>query len=182
MPRGCSTALLIIDMINPMDFPEGERLLRHALPAARVAARLKRRLKSRGVPVIYVNDNFRQWRESFQALVTACSSPDAIGAPLAAALLPEEDDYAILKPQHSAFYNTPLEVLLRELGIRRVILTGVAGEHCVLASAMDAHMRQLQVVVVSDGVASVTPGRNRNALRLLEDLGIRILPGASIRV
>ena len=174
MPGKSSTrsALVIIDMINALDFPEGPQLLRLALPVARRIARLKQRLKQRGVPAIYVNDNFTHWRNDFGELVAICSQPDALGAPLAQVLAPEKDDYTILKPQHSAFYNTPLEVLLEQLRVRRVILTGIAGDHCILASAFDAHMRELEVAVPRDCIASITPARNRGALAVLRNLGV----------
>ncbi|HZV23005.1 MAG TPA: isochorismatase family cysteine hydrolase [Luteimonas sp.] len=174
------SALVIIDMINTLDFPEGPQLLRHALPVARRIARLKARLKSTGVAAIYVNDNFTHWLDDFGELVAICSQPDAPGAPLAQALAPENDDYIILKPQHSAFYNTPLEVLLQQLGIGRVILGGIAGDHCILASAFDAHMRDLEVAVPRDCIASITPARNRNALAILRNLGIDTTPSTQV--
>lgn len=175
------SALLIIDMINPLDFPGGQSLLRSALPAARAIARLKKRLKQRGVPAIYVNDNFTHWRNDFSELVAICSQDNVRGAPLALALAPEEDDYTILKPQHSAFYNTPLEVLLRQLGIGRVILSGVSADSCVLASAFDAQMRELEVAVPSDCVASITAARNRNALALMKTMELKVTRASAIR-
>lgn len=99
-----NTALVIVDMVNPLDFPRAGSLLRHALPAARRIARLRARLKPRGVPAIFVNDNFTHWREDFGQLVAICSQPGSRGAPLVEALPPEQDDYNLLKPQHSAFY------------------------------------------------------------------------------
>ena len=178
--RSTGTALVIIDMINPLDFPGGEQLLRHARPVARKIAGLKRRLKSAGVAAIYVNDNFTHWLNDFGELVAICSQPDVLGAPLALALPPEEDDYTILKPQHSAFYNTPLEVLLRQLQVRRVILTGIAADHCILASAIDAHMREFAVVVPRDCVASNTPQRNRNALALMKNMDVMVTRAAEV--
>ncbi len=175
------SALVIIDMINALDFPEGKQLLRQALPAARRIARLKQRMKQRGVPAIYVNDNFTHWLNDFGELVAICSQPDALGAPLVQVLAPDTDDYAILKPHQSAFFNTPLEVLLRQLRIGRVILTGVAGDHCILASAFDAHMRDLQVVVPQDCIASITAARTRNALVVLRNLGVRTTASTQVR-
>src|SRR4029453_17310074 len=61
-PNQSHVALLLIDVINDLEFPEGDQLLRHALPMARQIAALKRRAKQAGVPVIYVNDNFGRWR------------------------------------------------------------------------------------------------------------------------
>ena len=179
-PRRTGTALVIIDMINPLDFPGGAQLLRHAKPVARRIAGLKQRLKAEGVAAIYVNDNFTHWRNDFGELVAICSQPDVLGAPLARALPPEEDDYTILKPQHSAFYNTPLEVLLRQLHVQRVILTGIAADHCILASAIDAHMREFAVVVPRDCVASNTPQRNRNALALIKNMDVLVTRASEV--
>ena len=178
--RKPDSALVIIDMINALDFPGGAGLLRQALPAARRIARLKQRLKAAGVPAIYVNDNFTHWREDFGELVAICSQDDVLGAPLARALPPENDDYAILKPQHSAFYNTPLEVLLRQLGIVRVVLTGIAGDSCLLASAFDARMRGFAPVVPRDCIASITAQRNRNAIAVMEAMEIEVTTAAKL--
>jgi nicotinamidase-related amidase len=178
--RRTGSALVIIDMINPLDFPGGAQLLRHARPVARKLATLKQRLKAAGVAAIYVNDNFTHWLNDFGELVAICSQPDVLGAPLARLLPPEEDDYTILKPQHSAFYNTPLEVLLRQLQVRRVILTGIAADLCIVASAIDAHMRGFEVVVPRDCVASNTPQRNRNALALMKNMDVTVMRAAEV--
>lgn len=163
------SALLVVDMINPLDFPGAKSLLRHAIPAARAIARLKSRMQARGSPVVYVNDNFTYWRCDFNELVAICSRADAPGAPLAVALAPGHDDYLVLKPKHSGFLASPLDVLLAQLGVRHVVVTGIAGDGCVLATALDAHMRDFEVSVPSDCCASIEKARNERALRLLRD-------------
>lgn len=168
-PEAVRAALLVVDMINPLDFPGGDAMRAQAIPAARAIARLKRRMKAAGLPVVYVNDNFTHWLNDFRELVAICSQPDAPGAPLAEALAPEHDDYLVLKPKHSGFYQTPLEVLLAQLDVRRVIVTGIAGDGCVLATALDAHMRDFDVAVPADCCASLTRERNARALALLRD-------------
>ncbi|HET7655949.1 MAG TPA: isochorismatase family cysteine hydrolase [Luteimonas sp.] len=163
------SALLVVDMINPMEFPGADSLLRQTLPMLPVLARLKKRLKARGIPAIYVNDNFTHWLSDFRELVAICSQPDSPGAPLAQALPPEYDDYLVLKPKHSAFLGTPLEILLSQLGVRHVVVTGIAGDGCVLTTAADAHMRDFDVSVPTDCCASITRARNQRALRLLRE-------------
>lgn len=163
------SALLVVDMINPLDFPGADRLRRQVLPILPTLSRLKQRLKARGVPVIYVNDNFTQWLSDFRELVAICSQPDSAGAPLAHAVPPEHDDYLVLKPKHSAFLGTPLQVLLSQLQVRHVVVTGIAGDGCVLTTAADAHMRDFQVSVPADACASMTRARNDRALRLLRE-------------
>lgn len=162
-------ALLIIDMINALDFPQGATLLRTARPAAQRIARLKARLKPRGVPAIYVNDNYGQWRSDFQHVIAKCAEEASLGAPLVKLLRPDDDDFFVLKPERSGFRDTPLRMLLDQLGARTLILTGIALDVCVLATATDADMHGYKLHVPSDCVASQTPGRKQASLKLLRD-------------
>lgn len=162
-------ALLIIDMINALDFPQGAKLLASARPAAQRIARLKARLKPRGVPTVYVNDNYGQWRSDFQHVVAQCATEASLGAPLVKLLRPEDDDFFVLKPERSGFRDTPLRMLLDQLEARTLILTGIALDVCVLATATDAGMHGYALHVPSDCVASQTPGRKQASLKLLRD-------------
>ena len=162
------TALLIVDMINPFDFEGAASLLRGALPAARAIARLKAALKPAGVPVVYINDNFTQWRSDFRELVAVCGRTDAAGSAIVQLLKPDGDDYFVLKPKHSAFFATPLRLLLEQQKIGRVILTGIASDSCILATAADAHMNEFSLCVPMDCVAAQTPERNRRALEVMK--------------
>jgi len=159
-----STALLLIDVINDLEFPEGEKLLRHALPAARRIAALKQRAIAAGVPVIYVNDNFGKWRSDFTQQVQHCLKDRVRGEPIARLLAPEKDDYFVLKPKSSAFFGTTLHSLLDHLGIKTLILTGVAADVCILFTAHDAHLLNYRIVVPSDCVASNLMRETRTAL------------------
>lgn len=161
-------ALLIIDMINRFDFPEGKKLLIAAKPAAQKIAQLKKRAKKSGVPVLYVNDNFGQWQSDWKRVFSECSSEQSLGRDLARLLQPLSDDYFVLKPQHSGFFSTSLEVLLNELGAEHVILTGVAADICILLTAFDAHMRGYKVTVTSDCVAANSTILKKNALHQLQ--------------
>jgi nicotinamidase-related amidase len=163
-PDKCSVALLLIDVINDLVFPEADALLKTALPMAQRIAALKKRAREAGVPVIYVNDNFGRWRSDFGAQVDHCLEDGVRGKPLVELLAPDEDDYFVLKPKHSGFFATTLETLLEYLGARTVILTGMAANICVLFTANDAYMRDLHLVVPADCVASNTEEVNRYAL------------------
>lgn len=149
-------ALLIIDMLNTLEFEGGDKLAKRALPAAENIAILKAHAKEKNVPVIYVNDNFGQWRSDWRSVYQACAKPNCRGSELATLLRPDDDDYFVLKPKHSAFYNTTLDVLLAQLGTKELILTGIAGNICVLFTANDAHMRDFKIIVPRDCIASNT--------------------------
>ncbi len=163
-PDKADVALLLIDVINDLEFPEGEQMLRHALPMAKRIAALKDRARMEGIPVIYANDNFGRWRSDFRAQVEHCLKDGVRGRPIVELLRPEEADYFVLKPKHSGFFSTSLDILLDYLGVKVVILTGVAANICVLFTANDAYMRDFNVVVPSDCVASNTEEETRHAL------------------
>src|SRR5689334_1482711 len=163
-PDSHPVALLLVDVINPCDFPEADDFLRHALPVAERIAALKRRAVKEGVPVIYANDNFGRWRSDLAAVVQRCLQPGCKGRPLCEALRPGEEDYFVLKPKHSAFYSTTLDVLLRALQARTLVVCGFAANICVLFTANDAYMRDFRVVVPADCVACNTAEENEAAL------------------
>ncbi|MBV8033338.1 MAG: cysteine hydrolase, partial [Betaproteobacteria bacterium] len=164
----CSAALLLIDFINEFEFDGAERLFPRALAAARATNELRRRAKSAGIPAIYCNDNFGKWRSDFRSLLERCLSSGVRGEPIARLLRPEEDDYFVLKPKHSAFHATSLPVLLAHLGARTLVFSGVAGDYCVLFTAQDAYMEGYRVVVPRDCVASEPDEDNEAALKHLE--------------
>src|SRR3954447_22742805 len=136
-PDKADVAIVLIDVINDLEFPEGDQLLRYAVPMAERIARLKEQAGRAGVPVIYVNDNFGRWRSDFNAQVEHCMNDGVPGKAVVERLRPEEDDYFVLKPKHSGFFSTTLDILLDYLGARTVILTGIAGNICVLFTAND---------------------------------------------
>jgi nicotinamidase-related amidase len=176
-------ALLVVDMISSWDFPNGDKLGRAALAIAPRIGALKQRCLLAGVPVVYVNDNRGRWRSEFRELVRLSASESATGAEIAESLLPHEDDYSVLKPKHSAFYATPLDLLLRHLRVRRLIITGVASDQCIAMSAAEARMRDYDVVVPGDCVGAQTAARNASALRHLEEAhGIDTSPSPRLRL
>ena len=164
-PDTSAVVLLLIDVINDLEFPEGDQLLPYALPMAQKIAALKKRAKAEGVPVVYVNDNFGRWRSDFNAQVEHCLRDGVRGKPVVELLRPEENDYFVLKPKHSGFFSTTLDTLLEYLGTETVVLAGVAANICVLFTANDAYMRDFRLMTPSDCVASNTPEENDYALK-----------------
>jgi nicotinamidase-related amidase len=176
-PDKSDVALLLIDVINDLEFDDGDRLLRFAVPMADRIARLKERARRDRVPVVYVNDNFGRWRSDLNAQVRHCLEDDVRGRPVVERLRPEDDDYFVLKPKHSGFFSTTLDVLLDYLGARTLILTGMAANICVLFTANDAYMRDFHLAVPSDCVASNSEEENRHALEQMRKfLGADVRP------
>ena len=170
VPENSPVALLLIDVINDMDFEGAEALVRQAVPMARRIAALKRRAREARIPAIYINDNFGRWQSDFRKLVDHVLHDGVPGEEVARILEPEDDDYFVLKPKHSAFFETTLDTLLAYLGAKTLIMTGVAGNICILFSANDAYMRDYDLIVPSDCVASNTPDENRYALQQIEQV------------
>jgi nicotinamidase-related amidase len=166
-PDKADVALLLIDVINDMEFEGGAELLQHALPMAQKIAALKERARQHGIPTIYVNDNFGKWRSDFKRTLEHCLK-ECRGRPVAELLLPNEEDYFVLKPKHSGFFSTTLEILLEYLEVKTLILTGIAGNNCVLFTANDAYMRDFRLVVPADCVASIAEEDNEDALQQME--------------
>lgn len=164
--EGDRAALLIIDMVNDFDFTGADRIMPRALAAAQIIANLREQADGCGCPVIYVNDNFGEWHSERSRLVARALRQDN---PVTALLKPRKEDYFVIKPQFSGFYATNLPVLLPKLGVRRLVLTGIAADICILFTAADAHMRDYRLWVPEDAVAAETDVRRRWALAIIRD-------------
>jgi nicotinamidase-related amidase len=160
----CPVALLLIDVINDLEFEEGAKLVEYAIPMARQIARLKLEAKKSGIPCLYVNDNFGQWQSDFKHLVTSCVRNEVRGASIARELAPQHDDYFVLKPRHSGFFQTPLDLLLQSLRTKKLILCGLTTDSCVLFTANDGHLRGFEILVPSDCCAAIAKHRHTEAL------------------
>lgn len=183
LPVDGGAVVLITDMISTWDFPDADKLLPHALAIAPAIARLKARCRKAGVPVVYANDNLGRWRSDLHELVERSLQSGGAGAAITAQLAPDADDYVVLKPKHSAFYATPLELLLQDLHSGWLVIAGVASDQCVLATASDARMRDRAVVVPRDCVASQTTARTRASIVHFETvLKIATTPSRRLRL
>jgi len=176
-----ATALLIIDMLSDWDFPDADAYLGGAEAIAPRIAALARRCRAVGVPVIYANDNHGRWRSDFREVVSKAMKGDAAGARIARQLAPEHADYFVLKPKHSGFHATPLDLLLRHLKVRTLVVTGVSSDQCVLYTTADARMHDYDVKVPPDCVATRSDERNAAAIRHFEVvLGLDTTPSTEL--
>jgi nicotinamidase-related amidase len=162
------TALLLIDVINDLAFEGSAAIVAEAEPMALRLTALKRRATAAGIPAIYINDNFGQWRSDFRRTVAHCTAKASPGHVVSRRLKPTARDYFVLKPKHSGFFDTTLDTLLEALHIRRVILAGIAGNICVLFTANDAYMRGYRIFAPADCIVSNTVEDNASALRQIE--------------
>lgn len=167
-PDRSEVALLLVDVINDLEFDSGKKLLKPALQAAKQLQALKERALRAGVPCIYANDNFGRWRSDFNMQVRHCLQDDVRGVELAKLLKPGDHDYFVLKPKHSAFYQTCLNVLLEHLGVGTLIIGGVTTDSCVTFTANDAYLRGYGVIVPRNGTASAVARNHTGALAQME--------------
>src|SRR4051812_32089941 len=163
--------LVLVDYINPLNFPGAEKLAKPALAAARATVRLRERLDDEKVTVVYANDNYGAWQSDFQALVAQCCARDDISGEIARLLAPRPRDITLLKPRHSAFFCSALELLLKDMGARELILAGLATDICVQMTAADAFLRGYQGVwVPADCTAAETPQAKAASLKYMRDV------------
>ena len=168
-----TTALLIIDLFNDFDFEGGDDLLRHTESIIDPILNLKHQFSIHDLPVIYCNDHFGQWKDNTDDIIQHAAQSK--GYAIAKQMAPAEFEYFIIKPKHSAFYGTQLDLLLRQLNVDRIVMTGVAADICILFSANDGYMRDYELIVPRDCIASENAVRHESALTILRrSLGVSI--------
>ncbi|MDR6197802.1 cysteine hydrolase [Siphonobacter sp. SORGH_AS_0500] len=168
VPDSCPVALIIIDMINDLEFPEGEEFVGTSIQVAECIRDLKKQARKLNIPVIYANDNFGRWRSDFNEVIDHVLQDQVRGQALAEILRPEADDYFVLKPKHSAFFATTLSTLLSYFNVKRLILTGISTDSCIVFTATDAYMRDYEIYVPSDCTTARNEDYTQNSLTFLE--------------
>ena len=172
---------MLIDVLTTFDFPDGDAILQGALGMRDALVKLKARARKIGIPVLYVNDNFGDWRSEKEVLMGRCL--EAKGAPFVRPLLPDSEDYFVLKPMHSAFYMTPLEVLLLHLQVETLILTGLTSNSCITVTAHDANMRGFDIYIPSDCSSARNAKEHTQALAQLEAMaGANLTRSTSLKL
>ena len=163
MPR---TALIVTDMLNRYEHADADPLVRsveRSLPA--MERLIGRAGEEDEVLTVYVNDNHGAWRSSRQELVDAAL--EGRYGRLVEPIAPGDHALFVVKARHSIFFQTPLEYLLGQEGVQRVVLIGQVTEQCILYSALDAYIRHLEVVVPRDAVAHIHEHLADAALELM---------------
>jgi nicotinamidase-related amidase len=160
------TALVVVDMLNPYDHEDAEKLAANVAEIVEPLQGLIARAGDEGAEVIYVNDNYGDWDSSREKLTEAAlggEHPELIEP-----ILPPEGSDFVVKARHTIFYGTPLEYLLGQRDIERLVMTGQVTEQCILYSALDAYVRHLEVTVPRDCVAHIHERLGEAALEMME--------------
>jgi nicotinamidase-related amidase len=158
--------VVVVDMVNPYRHPEADRLATRVSAALGGVTGLIQRASAAEVPLIYVNDNYGDWNSAAREL-----GEKAMGGAhpeLVEPILPDGKHSFVIKARHSAFYETPLEYLLDQMGVGRLILCGQVTEQCILYSALDAHVRHFDVAIPVDAVAAIYDHLAEAALEMME--------------
>jgi nicotinamidase-related amidase len=160
------TALVVVDMLNAYEHEDADRLCDSVEDVVEPLRGLISRARDDGLEVIYVNDNYSDWNSSQESL--ARQALDGKRPDLVEPLLPPDDASFVIKARHTIFYGTPLEYLLGQREIGRLVLTGQVTEQCILYSALDAYVRHLEVCVPRDAVAHIHEDLADASLRMME--------------
>jgi nicotinamidase-related amidase len=153
-PDRSSVALLIVDMLTDFELALQQVSLKTLSAAAQRISVLKKRATQNGIPCIYVNDNAGRWQSAGHRVIEQNTAAGSRFSSIAEQLIPDHRDYLVLKPKHSAFYATPLDVLLSHLGVSALVITGMVGKQCILFTAMDAFVREYQLYLPMDCIVT----------------------------
>jgi nicotinamidase-related amidase len=160
------TALIVCDMLNDYEHEDADKLIESVEQTLPAIVALRDRAREEGAAIIYVNDNHGNWESSRAQLVESAmegARPDLIEP-----ILPGDEDLFLAKTRHSIFYATPLEYILAQEDIDRLVIAGQVTEQCVLYSALDAYIRHIDVSIPSDGVAHIFEDLAKASLQLME--------------
>lgn len=162
------SAIIFIDIINDFNFDGSEKLLEHTNEILPYLKELIGFGKENNIPIIYVNDHYGLWQADYRKIINHCENVSS--QHIIQELKPDDDDYFLIKPQHSAFFQTPLHSLLSDLGKTNLIMAGIAGDICILFTAKDAYMYQYTMHIPKNCMASEEKEGNEYALYLMRSV------------
>jgi nicotinamidase-related amidase len=161
-------AFVLVDVVQTFEHQDGERLLESFRARHDGFVRALERARADGLPVIYANDNFGIWDGDAPRLVR--EALDGSGGELVEAVAPREGETFVVKPRYSAFDHTPLELILRELEVDRILLGGMSTEGCVAQTTISARELGFKVTVLADACATTDEAVERVAFDYLEQV------------
>ena len=159
-------AILVVDMLN--DFVTGARACDRGRAIVPATARLLDAAREAGVPVIFCNDCHLPGIDHELALWGDHAIAGTPGAEVIPELKLSEKDYVVPKRRYSGFFQTSLDILLRELGVKTVVITGLHAHMCCRHTAADAYQLGYDVVVAKEATDSFTEEDYLNGLAYLK--------------
>jgi nicotinamidase/pyrazinamidase len=162
-------ALIINDMENDFVHKDGALLVEKASECVEPIQKWKAKMKNKGYPVIYVCDTHFKGDIEFDKW-GAHTVDGTWGAQIIDELQPDDTDYVLKKWRYSAFFGTPLDMLLRQLNVDTIVLTGVLTDVCIQHSAADAYFRGYTVIVPRACTATVNEEKKEYALNFIEQM------------
>jgi len=161
--------LLVIDVINDFEHDDGDRLLASFRDRLEPMVETIVKARTAAIPIIYVNDERDRWDSNAPALTKTALESDR-GFEIVERLAPCPGDHFLLKHRYSAFDHTPLDLLLRQLDVDRLVLIGSATEGCIVQTAIDAREQGLKTTILADACASTHPELETTALHYAEQV------------
>ncbi len=168
------TAVLVIDMIK--EFVTGRLGNPRAQAIVPKVARLLEAARRDGALVVYLTDNHLPGIDAEFEIWGAHAEADSEGTEIIPELRSEEGDHRIYKRHYSCFYATGLDALLRELGVERIVVTGVLTNVCIQHTAADAYFRRYGIVVPSNCVDAITEEEHVSGLAFMGRMyGVKLI-------
>ncbi len=147
-------AILVVDMLN--DFVYGALTCERGKAIVPATARLLDAAREAGVPVIFSNDAHLKDIDRELTIWGDHAIAGTTGAEVIPELNLSDKDYVVPKRRYSGFFQTDLDILLKELGVETVIMTGLHTHMCVRHTSADAFSLGYDVVVAKEATDSFT--------------------------
>lgn len=180
-----ASAYILIDMENGFVSPESAHCIKNARATVPACERTIAMAREKGIPIFFVKRIYRadgsdveitryhQWVEGGRSMSPASQGENS--AEGFSGLKPQPGDYSIIKPRWSAFFHTELDLILRRLGVRNVILAGTTTPNCVRTTCYDANSLEYNVVVLEDCCSSQTEEIQRVNIEDMKRMGAVIM-------
>jgi nicotinamidase-related amidase len=175
-------ALLVVDMQKDFCYESGALFIGEHVE--NIFEPLKRVIETarEKIPVIFTQDWHRSDDKEFEIWRPHCVM-DTVGAEIIDELNPKPRDFYVKKRRYSAFYGTDLDLMLRELGVRKLYVAGVATNICVLHTASDAVLRNYEVAVIEDCTAALNDYDYEYAIKHMKNvLNVEIVSSKDILI
>jgi len=161
-------AIVVIDMLN--DFVTGSLKCKRAPRIIPNIQRLLSFARKKGMPVIYTNDTHLPSIDEEFELWPQHAVAGTKGAEVIEELKPNKDDYVIQKRRYSAFFETYLDLLLRELKVDTLVLVGLVTNVCIQNTAADAFFREYQIIVPENCVEAISEEVQKTAIEYMKTI------------